>query len=209
MQDTMGSASWTHGAYSHFYVAYSWIVKSFEVIAFGAYKDVYSKDVTSGWEAKYKAEVNSLLNAITNFEFIVVFLTVYNFLSHLEGITVKLQSSSLDIIEAFDAIDEIKALYKDLREKIDESTGPFQAVYNQAIRMAESVGVTPTMPRIARRCTTRANAPSGSIEEYYQRNIVIPFLDFIISELFYQKLCYSGVVILSSYDSAQKWMHKD
>ncbi|ELT93264.1 hypothetical protein CAPTEDRAFT_211967 [Capitella teleta] len=99
-----------HRAYSHFYVAYTWMVKSFEVIAFGAYKDVYNNNVTSGWEAKYKAEANSLLNAITNFEFIVVFLIVYNFLSHLEGITVKLQSSSLDIIEAFNAIDKIKAL---------------------------------------------------------------------------------------------------
>ncbi|ELU08068.1 hypothetical protein CAPTEDRAFT_213403 [Capitella teleta] len=69
-----------HRAYSHFYVAYTWIVKSFEVIAFGAYKDVYNNNVTSGWEAKYKAEANRLLNAITNFEFIVVF-TVYKFLS--------------------------------------------------------------------------------------------------------------------------------
>ena len=71
-----------HDAYSHFYQAYSWIVTSFEVIAFGAHQDLYSEDVTLGWEPKYKAEANSLLISITSFEFIVTFLTVYNFLSH-------------------------------------------------------------------------------------------------------------------------------
>lgn len=44
---------------------------------------------------------NSLLYGLTNFEFIVVFLVIYQYLSHLAGIPVKLQNSSLDILKAY------------------------------------------------------------------------------------------------------------
>lgn len=89
-----------HNAYSYFYTAYVFIVKALEIIALGLH-EVYSNDVTSGWEGKYRSEASVLLTGLEQFEFIITFLTVYQYLSHLEGITIKLQSTSLDILHAF------------------------------------------------------------------------------------------------------------
>ena len=57
-----------------------------------------------------------------------------------EGITVKLQSSSLDFIEAHDMIKEVKGVYAELRSTIDLH------FHEHAVRMAASVNVIPTMP---------------------------------------------------------------
>ena len=48
MCQTMWAAR--HNAYSHFYTDYVFIVKALEVIVLGMHKDIYSNDVTSGWD---------------------------------------------------------------------------------------------------------------------------------------------------------------
>ena len=168
-----------HAAYSHFYNAFIFIVKSLEVIGLGLHKEEYSNDVTTGWEGKYKAEANGLLGGIKNFGFIITFLTMYQFLSHLAGITVKRQSSSLDIVQAFSMVDEVMAVYKALRETVEEDFGK---IYEQAVRMANEIDIEPAKPRAAGRQKHRANAPSETVKEYYLVNMAIPFLDHIISE---------------------------
>ena len=54
-------------------------------------------------------EACGLLAAITLFDFIS-FMTIYQFLSHLEGITVKIQSTSLDILKAYDTVSILQML---------------------------------------------------------------------------------------------------
>ena len=169
-----------HNAYSHFYTAYVFMVKALEVIALGLHKETYSEDVTTGWEGKYRAESSGLLTGLEQFEFIITFLTVYQYLSHLQGITVKLQSTSLDIIHAFHLVEEIKGVYHSLRESI---TNDFTKIYDQAVKMADKVDVQPAKPRSAGRMKNRANAPAESVQEYFVRNMAIPLLDHVISDL--------------------------
>ena len=169
-----------HDSYHHFYTAYVFIVKALEVIALGLHKDKYSDNVTTGWEGKYRTEASGLLAGVEQFEFIITFLTVYQYLSHLEGITLKLQSTSLDIIHAFHLVEEVKCVYKSLRKTIDSD---FTKIYDQAVRIANKVEVQPTRPRSAGRMQNRANAPSESVQEYFLRNMAIPFIDHIIMEL--------------------------
>ena len=57
------------------------------------------------------SDAQQLLAGITNFEFIVVFLTAHQYLSHLAGITVKLQKHALGVIEAYEEIKEIMRIY--------------------------------------------------------------------------------------------------
>ena len=168
-----------HDAYSHFYSAFVFIIKALEVMAHGLHTEEYSEDVTSGWEGKYKAEAYGLLSGLQNFGFILTFLTVYQVLSHLTGITVKLQSTSLDIIQAFSMVDEVKSVYKELRETIIDD---FNQIYEQAVRMAAQVNVEPTQPRAAGRQKHRENVPAEGVKEYYLRNMAIPFLDHVILE---------------------------
>ena len=49
--------------------------------------------------------------------------------------------------------------------------------------MAASANVIPTMPRVTGKQCHRVNAPSDSVESHYLRNTVIPFLDYVISDL--------------------------
>ncbi|CAM4713081.1 unnamed protein product [Leuciscus chuanchicus] len=169
-----------HDAYSHFYSAFVFIVKALEVIALGLHTEEWSQDVTTGWQGKYKAEAYSLLSGLQNFGFILTFLTVYQVLSHLTGITVKLQKTSVDIVEAFSMVDEVKNIYKELRETIEDD---FNQIYKQAIRMAAQVDVQPTsQPRVAGRQTHRENVPAETVKDYYRRNMAIPFLDHVILE---------------------------
>lgn len=169
-----------HNAYSHFYTAYIFIVKALEVIALGLHKEAYSDDVTTGWEGKYTAEASGLLTGLEQFEFIITFLTMYQYLSHLEGITVKLQSTSLDIIHAFHLVEEIKGVYQSLRKTV---TDDFTKIYDQAVRMADKVDVQPTRPRTAGWMKNRANAPAEGVQEHFLRNVAIPFLNHVISDL--------------------------
>ena len=55
-------------------------------------------------------EACGLLAAITSFDFIISFMTIYQFLFHLEGITVKIQSTSLDILKAYDMVSILQML---------------------------------------------------------------------------------------------------
>ena len=150
-------------------------------IGLGAHQDILSADFQfATWDHVSRDVATSLLNAITEYDFIVGFLTVYQFLSHLHGITLKLQSTSLDIVKAFEEIDAINSLYKAIRGRI---AAEFHKVYQQAERMAESINVSPSKPRSCAHQTRRPNAPADNLEDWYRVNVAIPFVDHIITEL--------------------------
>ena len=47
------------------------------------------------WDSASQSDALKILASVTSFEFIVIFMTVYQYLSHLAGITVKLQKKEL------------------------------------------------------------------------------------------------------------------
>ena len=54
-------------------------------------------------------------------------------------------------------------------------------IYNQAMRMAERLNVTPSTSRMAQRQMHRDNIEAANPKEYYKRIIAIPMLDTSIS----------------------------
>ena len=103
---------WTarYEAYNHFFNSYTHVVRCLEVMAHGSDENDPEEVRTyySDWDYKTKNEANSLLTAITDFTFIVAFMIVHKYLSHLEGITRLLQSTSLDVLEAYCEVRYIK-----------------------------------------------------------------------------------------------------
>lgn len=91
-----------HEAYSHFYQSFTYVISALEVMTTG-YADQVNCDemYRNGWDSHSKSEAQSLLHSLATFDFIITFLTVYHFLSHLASITIKLQKSSMDILEAY------------------------------------------------------------------------------------------------------------
>ena len=132
------------------------------------------------WQAKTRTDASALPKAITDFDFIVTYIIAYSLLSHMTGLTVKLQKKTNDIYKAFAMVSEVKTTYRNIRNNF---RAHFDAIYDLAVEMAENVGIVPTAPRTTGRQLHRANAPAVDPKEYYRVNVAVPFLDHIISEL--------------------------
>ncbi|KAM7430177.1 hypothetical protein ABFA07_019069 [Porites harrisoni] len=167
-------------AYDHFYASFKYTVFALEVIAHNMHHDECPEQFYGCWQTKTRTDASGLLKAITDFDFIVTFICAYSCLSHMSGLTVKLQKKTNDIFKAFSMVTEVKATYKRLRANLPTH---FDEIYDQAVTMAEKVGVAPTAPRIAERQRHHANAPAVDPKEHYRVNVAVPFFDHIISEL--------------------------
>lgn len=75
---------------------------------------------------------------------------------------------------------DIKSLYKEYRQNI---TDEYHVIFQHAIRMAEAVNTQPSQPRVAGKQMHRQNTKADTPEEYYLRNLGIPFTDHLIMEL--------------------------
>ena len=100
-----------HIAYSHFYQSYVYIVQALEVIAHGWHREICAEEFHSCWDLSSKSTANSILTAITSFQFIISFMVVYQMLSHMSGITTKLQSTTIDILEAYGMVTLMACLH--------------------------------------------------------------------------------------------------
>lgn len=104
-----------HKAYQHFYQTYAFIVQALEMIGHGQHSEEHGS-LFSDWDADNRSAAQQILSSITTFECILVFLLAYQYLSHLYGITIQLQSSTLDITEAHEMI---KDAYQKERENME------------------------------------------------------------------------------------------
>ena len=105
-----------HTAYSHFYTSFVFIVKHWKSLyMIDLHREEVSELFQDGWYPSSRARASAILNATCSFNFIITFLVVYKMLSHLSGIAVKLQGSTVDILQAFSEIESIKDNYKSLR----------------------------------------------------------------------------------------------
>ena len=150
-----------HTACSHFCTSYVFIVKALDVIAHDLHREEVSELFQDGWDPSSRARASAILNAICSFNFIITFLVVYKMLSHLSGITVKLQGSTTDIRQAFSEIESVKDNYKSPRTNINEQ---FHRIYEHAVFVAAKVNVEPERLRIAGRQAHRNNAPTTENE---------------------------------------------
>ena len=144
------------------------------------YDSGYDKNLFGPWQHETKRRASSLLAALTDFDFIMTFTPGYNSLSHMHGITVKLQSRAADIIEANPMVQDVAGVYAQLRDNVEET---FARYYETACEMAVDVGVQPSRPRIARKQQHRCNVPAENPEEYYRRSLCIPLLDHVITDM--------------------------
>ena len=98
-----------HNAYTQFYQAYPYVIAALENISYWANHEMCDDEYQDAtWYRKSKDDAAALLASLATFDFIVSFLVLYEFLSHLSGVTVKLQSQSIDIIKAYQEVGVLK-----------------------------------------------------------------------------------------------------
>ena len=79
--------------------------------------------VFGGWDTSSCNDAQQTLASLTTFKLITVFLPIYQYLSHLAGITVKLQKCTLDIVKAYKQIKEVSKMFKDEQKNNDSNFG--------------------------------------------------------------------------------------
>ena len=79
------------------------------------------------------------------------------------GITKTLQRRSTDVVKAFN---EVESVVNDLGAERSNIDCEFRRIYNQAMRMAEWMNVTPSTPRMAQRQMHRDNIEAANPKEY-------------------------------------------
>jgi hAT family C-terminal dimerisation region len=126
------------------------------------------------------ADAAALLTVVRSSGFLVSLQVAGHCLAKTVSLSRALQDPSQNIGDAIARVMAVRKAFEDERVFADEE---FHRVFFSASEMAEKIGEELTAPRNAGRQTHRANAPAEGTEEYYRRNIFIPFLDHLINEL--------------------------
>ena len=97
----------------------------------------------------------------------ITLVIVQNVLSYTHATTAKLQRSEGDIVKAYSEIELIKGrtLQNTVRKHINSYNDTW---FDQAAKLAETVGVSPSKPRTCSCQTLRANALSETPRDYYR-----------------------------------------
>ena len=90
---------------------------------------------------------------------------------------------------------EVELVVNDLGAVRSNIDSEFDTIYNQAMRMAERMNVTPSTPRLAPRQMHRDNTEVAKPKEYYKQVKAIPILDTLISKI---KFCSNKFSITAS-----------
>lgn len=110
--------------------------------------------------------------------FIIAFLLAKKCLETSRPIATKLQRSNIDSFQAIDMIDSTIEQINIIRSDLEVY---FNECFTEASQLVESVGGMVSRPRIPRRQVYRNNAPSETPEDYYRKNLAIPFLHHLLN----------------------------
>jgi hypothetical protein len=132
------------------------------------------------WDRDTRIKTQGLLSTLTSFQFIVAFLSAKDMLEVVKGIASKLQKSDLDAYEAYSMIDSCHERFQRYRENVERE---FHETFEKAASLCEKVGGTVCKPRTVTRQAHRGNIPGDSPESYYRKNLQIPLLDHLVSEM--------------------------
>ena len=111
------------------------------------------------WDRETLVKAQGLLSTLTTFQHIISFVIAKNTLHTVKGIAAKLQKNGRDIYEAYQMIDDVRSILKEVRKNVDKD---FQEWFKEAKQIANEVGADIKVPRYAHRQQHRANAPADT-----------------------------------------------
>lgn len=132
---------------------------------------------------KSKADAQAYLKKMSDFWFIMTAVIVQYILAYVRPISVALQSKQCDLVQAYE---ECQGLLEVIKDQWNDET--FHRLYSRATGLVKSNYGDHVEPEAQRapankRQAYRANAPAGTVEDFYKRNYYFPFLDHVTSHL--------------------------
>lgn len=132
------------------------------------------------WDTETITKARGFLYQCNSFEFVLAFNITMRFLSSLRSLTVKLQKSSTDILAAYELVSEVQLDLELLKTDCEEE---FHQWFEEIKAFADDHNIAAVIPRINTRQVHRDNILANTPEDYYRRNLMVPFLDHITTEL--------------------------
>ena len=118
-------------------------------------------------------------NAVLQFEFVVTLVAVEHVLSGLVPLSQLLQKKSCDLLEA---VVEARVVKTQLSaERNDPEV--WNAIYNRSVDLAALVDIQPSQPRRALHQQQRPNTAAANPSDFWKRNMYLPFIDHLVTEL--------------------------
>ena len=151
-----------------------------EVIIFG---DDNFELFNDNWPADDKKNAMAYLKVLETFEFILCLVALQRSLSYLKEAAVKLQGKNQDIVFGVVLIEQASRKLSSLRAEVDNYSHRF---FMHSCKIAEKSNIAVSMPRVSQRQVHRLNPEFTSVEDYFKKTVIIPFLDHIISNLSYR-----------------------
>ncbi|KAK3094432.1 hypothetical protein FSP39_001685 [Pinctada imbricata] len=170
-----------HLCFDTMYELFGAICSTYEYILDPKSIEIDNAELPVEWDRETRVKAQGLLSVMKSSSFLVAFVTVKNVLEIIKPLTVKLQKRDIDIVDAYNLIDSTKREVKDLRARIGNED--FSVWFKDAEHLATVANSLITTPRLAGKQRYRANAECSNAEEYFLRNVAIPFCDFISSKL--------------------------
>lgn len=136
------------------------------------------------WNNETQNRASQLLESLSTYKFIVVLVTSTNILLTTRGLCKKLQGRAYDIVQAVTEIQDTISSLEQLREScFYEDNSEIRIWFEEIEKICTDLSVQPTMPRITKRQTHRNSIPADTPQLFYIRNVVLPFIDELTSEL--------------------------
>lgn len=169
-----------HEAHEVFFALFPSIVRALEAMSNERLFANQFGETAWNWDADSKSKANSLLHAVSNFQFVITQVTTMKCLSVLKPLSVKLQKRDIDVFQAYNHIKDFKSELQDIRGDIEKFCTDW---YSMATTTARKADIEPTMPRVVGRQQHRSNVEAETPKDYYKRALTIPLLDHLISEM--------------------------
>ncbi|XP_052809147.1 zinc finger MYM-type protein 1-like [Mya arenaria] len=119
------------------------------------------------------------LNAILQFQFIVTLVATEHILSNLVGLTAVLQAVDMDLLEAIEQTKVVMQIYQ--AERDDPLV--WDALYQEAVTLADEFQIDPAVPRQAARQRNRANYDLQDPSRYWKVSVFYVFVDHLLQEM--------------------------
>lgn len=136
------------------------------------------------WNQDTRDKASQLLDMLTGYKFLVSLVITTNILVVTRGLCKKLQGQSYDIFQALQEVRDTVEHLQRLRDGcFNDGNTDVRIWFEQIDELASRFGTEETMPRVSSKQIHRNSTPASTPREFYIRNIALPFIDELISEI--------------------------
>ena len=135
------------------------------------------------WDGETVMKANGFIHQLESASFLVCFQILLEYLTHLRGLTIKLQMQAIDVLYAYKQVNTLLSSLKRMRERAEATFGRIFKETKTLAKQLHGEEFELKRPRLNNQQVHRANVTVQSAEEYFRITLHNEFLSHIVTEL--------------------------